>query len=234
MLTVVQLSDLHLGVSGNAGRAERAVAGARALGADLVLVTGDLTEHGTPQEYAHAADLLAGLDAWPVPGNHDDRAAMGAAFGPVSDRVHRVGGATVVLLDSLVPGAAHGSLSAAGLDLLADAARDPAPLLVALHHPPVPVGHPFMDGIRLAEPALFETLLAARADPTLVVCGHVHRPIMTTVGGHPLVVAPSVAPGIRFPEEPGEEFVLTDSVPGGVVHVLGDGPPRSRFVTWPG
>ncbi|MBP2367292.1 metallophosphoesterase [Pseudonocardia parietis] len=234
MLTVAQLTDIHVGVAGNAERAERALAGVRSLGADLVLVTGDIAEHGTAGEYALAADLLSDLDAWLVPGNHDDRDAMTAAFGPVSDRVHRAGGATVVLLDSLVDGELSGSLSAAGLDLLADAVRDPAPLLVALHHPPVPVGHPFMDGIRLTDPEPFEALLASRADPTLVVCGHVHRPMATTFAGHPLVVAPSVAPGVRFPEEPGEEFVLPGSVPGGVVHVLGDGPPRSRFVTWPG
>lgn len=234
MLTVVQLSDLHLGVPGNSARAARAVAGARGIDADVVLVTGDLAEHGAPAEYAEATALFEGMDPLHVPGNHDDRGALSAAFGPVSDRVHRVGGVRIVLLDSLVPGAPHGSVSAPGLDLLADAARDPAPLLVAVHHPPVPVGHPVLDGIRLRDAGPFEAVLASRAEPTLVVCGHVHRPITTTVGGHPLVVAPSVAPGMRFPGEPGEELVLPDSVPGGAVHVLGDGAPRSRFVAWPG
>ena len=234
MPTVVQISDMHLGVPGNTERAERAVAGVRGLDADLVLVTGDVADHGTGDEYARAATLLTGLDPLLVPGNHDDREAMTAAFGPVSDRVHRADGMNVLLLDSLVAGAPHGSLSAAGLALLADAVRDPEPLLVALHHPLVPVGHPVMDGIRLTDPGPFETLLAGRAGPTVVVCGHAHRAVTTTVGGHPLVVAPSVAPGIRFPEEPGEEFLLPDSVPAGVVHVLGDGPPRSRFVSWPG
>jgi Icc protein len=233
MITVVQLSDLHLGVPGNRERVVRAVAGARTLGADLLLVTGDVADHGDPAEYAEAAELLGGAVVALVPGNHDDRDAMGAVLGPVGDRVHRAGGVNVVLLDSLVPGAPEGALSAAAIDLLADTARDPAPLLVALHHPPVPVGHPFMDGIRLRDAEPFAAVLAARTEPALVVCGHVHRAVATTVGGHPLVVAPSVAPGIRFPGEPGEEFLLPDSVPGGALHVLGDGPPRTRFLAWP-
>ncbi|ALL77280.1 hypothetical protein AD006_21775 [Pseudonocardia sp. EC080610-09] len=233
MITVVQLSDLHLGVPGNRERAVRAVAGARALGADLLLVTGDVADHGDLAEYAEAAELLGGVAVLPVPGNHDDRDAMGTVLGPVGDRVHRAGGVNVVLLESLVPGAPEGALSAGAVDLLADTARDPAPLLVALHHPPVPVGHPFMDGIRLRDAEPFAAVLAARTEPALVVCGHVHRPVATTVGGHPLVVAPSVGPAIRFPGEPGEEFLLPDSVPGGALHVLGDGPPRTRFLAWP-
>ncbi|ANY08738.1 metallophosphoesterase [Pseudonocardia sp. HH130630-07] len=233
MITVAQLSDLHLGAPGNGERAARAVAGARALGADLLLVTGDVAEHGAPEEYEQAAELLDVADVHLVPGNHDDRTAMVAAFGPVGHRRLRRGGANVVLLDSLVAGAAEGALSDDGIELLAGAAGDPAPLLVALHHPPVPLGHPFMDGIRLLDAGPFTAVLATRTGPAMVVCGHVHRALTTTVAGHPLVVAPSVAPAVRFPGEPGEGFALPDSVPGGAVHVLGDGPPRTRFLTWP-
>src|SRR5690242_9523809 len=42
---------------------------------DLVVVTGDLCDHGTPEEYAHLRRLLAPL-AMPfflIPGNHDTR-----------------------------------------------------------------------------------------------------------------------------------------------------------------
>jgi len=43
---------------------------------DLVLVTGDLVNDGTPEEYVEAARQLARLNApvYPIPGNHDDRA----------------------------------------------------------------------------------------------------------------------------------------------------------------
>ncbi|WP_224386739.1 metallophosphoesterase [Pseudonocardia sp. ICBG1293] len=242
MTTVVQLSDLHLGRDDAPGqdalraRADRAVAAVRALdpAPDAVLVTGDLADDGDPSAYAHAARLLDGLDALHVPGNHDDRAAMTAALGPVGDRVHRIGGTTLLLLDTLVPGAAHGELSAGAAALLAEAAADPAPLLVALHHPPVAVGHPLLDGIRLRDPGRLEAALAARRAPTLVVCGHVHTPLTTTVAGHPLVLVPSVAPALRWPDVPGEGGSDPGPAPGGVLHILGDGPVRSRFLHWPG
>ncbi|GAA1083413.1 MULTISPECIES: metallophosphoesterase [Pseudonocardia] len=235
MTTVVQLSDLHLGRPDTDGRAARAVAGVRALdpAPDVVLVTGDLADDGAPEAYSSAARLLDGLGALHVPGNHDDRAAMADAVGPVGDRLHRTGGTTVALLDTLVPGAPHGALSDAAVALLAEAVRDPAPLLVALHHPPVAVGHPVLDGMRLLEAGVFEALLAARSDPTLVVCGHVHTPLATTFAGHPLVVAPSVAPALRWPDVPGTGGSDPVPAPGGVLHVLGDGPPRSRFLSWP-
>ncbi|MEJ8278026.1 metallophosphoesterase [Pseudonocardia spirodelae] len=236
MTVVAQLSDLHLGGGAVGGRAARAVAAVRALdpAPDVVLVTGDLADDGDPAAYAAAAALLDGLDALHVPGNHDDRDAMTAALGPVGDRLHRTGGLTLALLDTLVPGAGHGELSATAVDLLAEAVRDPAPLLVALHHPPVAVGHPLLDGIRLRDPGPLATLLAARADPTLVVCGHVHTPLATTFAGHPLVVAPSVAPALRWPDVPGEGGADPGPAPGGVLHTLGDGPVRSRFLHWPG
>ncbi|WP_226359537.1 metallophosphoesterase [Pseudonocardia sp. ICBG1142] len=235
MTTVVQLSDLHLGRPDPEGRAARAVAGVRALDPtpDVMLVTGDLADHGDPAAYAGAAALLAGLDALHVPGNHDDRTAMAAAVGPVGDRLHRTGGCTVALLDTLVPGAPHGALSEGAVALLTEAVRDPAPLLVALHHPPVALGHPLLDGMRLRDPGPLEMLLAARSDPTLVVCGHVHTPLATTFAGHPLVVAPSVAPALRWSDVPGAGGSDPVPAPGGVLHVLGDGPPRSRFLNWP-
>ncbi|ALE84184.1 metallophosphoesterase [Pseudonocardia sp. HH130629-09] len=235
MTTVLQLSDLHLGRPDASGRAARAVAAVRALAPapDVVVVTGDLADDGAPAAYAEAATLLDGLDALHVPGNHDDRTAMAAAVGPVTDRLHRAGGTTLVLLDTQVPGAPHGALSDTALHLLAGAVRDPAPLLVALHHPPLAVGHPVLDGMRLNDTGPFEALLAARSDPTLVVCGHVHTPLATTFAGHPLVVAPSVAPALRWPDVPGPAGADPGPAPGGALHVLGDGPPRSRFLNWP-
>ena len=88
-MLLAQLTDLHLGASSPAGD-DPAVAVAAAVAAvdelrprpDAVLITGDLTEHGDRTEYARAAALLAGLPA-PVhvlPGNHDDRDALRAAF----------------------------------------------------------------------------------------------------------------------------------------------------------
>jgi 3',5'-cyclic AMP phosphodiesterase CpdA len=231
---VAHVSDLHL--DGSAPRRERAVRVGDHLRAlspapDVVLVTGDVADHGVPDEYAEAAAVLDGLDPLVVPGNHDDRDALAAVFGP-ADRVQRTGGPTVALCDSLVPGHGHGALSGAALDLVAGLADEPGPVVVALHHPPMPVGHPVMDRIALRDPAALEAVLRRRSGPTLVLCGHLHMPMVTTFAGHPLVVAPGVASTLRAPDEPGEGLVREPSEPGLALHVLRPGQaPLSVFRT---
>jgi 3',5'-cyclic AMP phosphodiesterase CpdA len=49
---------------------------------DAVILTGDLTDFGGAREYAHLAELLACLEMpfYLMPGNHDDRENLRAAF----------------------------------------------------------------------------------------------------------------------------------------------------------
>ena len=49
---------------------------------DVVLATGDLVETGSPAEYARLRELLSplGVPGYVIPGNHDDRPALRAAF----------------------------------------------------------------------------------------------------------------------------------------------------------
>ena len=91
MAKILVMTDLHITPEGDsiigldpgarlaAGLAHAARAHPDA--ARLVL-TGDLTHHGQPREYARLKHLLAGLP-WPVTlmlGNHDARPAFRAAF----------------------------------------------------------------------------------------------------------------------------------------------------------
>jgi 3',5'-cyclic AMP phosphodiesterase CpdA len=74
---IALLSDVHLNRGTNQvlfrehlGRAMEAV---NAAGVDLVLIAGDLTEDGTPEEYDEFRRCIQGfhVPAWSVPGNHD-------------------------------------------------------------------------------------------------------------------------------------------------------------------
>ncbi|WP_242469881.1 metallophosphoesterase [Rhodospirillum rubrum] len=95
-MLIAQTSDLHIrppgmlvgGVVDTAAALEACVAHLQALPLrpDLLLITGDLTQQGRPEEYAHLRRLLAplGLPLLVCPGNHDDRAASGQGHRPSS------------------------------------------------------------------------------------------------------------------------------------------------------
>lgn len=138
MTILIQLSDLHIREPGRLayGRVntapflEAAVASVLALRqpADAVVITGDLVDFGQRAEYQHLARLLAPLTmpVYLMPGNHDDRAQLRAAFpdhgylqaedprSPIQYSVP-VGGLQLVALDTVVPGAEHGELCDARL-----------------------------------------------------------------------------------------------------------------------
>lgn len=89
---LAQLSDLHIkaggrlsyGVVDTLGALRLAVDRLNALQPrpDALVITGDLVDFGTPEEYATLREALAEL-AMPffvIPGNHDDRAALRVAF----------------------------------------------------------------------------------------------------------------------------------------------------------
>src|SRR5205085_7147899 len=115
---LVQLSDPHLHVGGDdrgAARAlEAAVAAVLALrpAPDAVLVSGDLGDAGSPDEYARARELLAPLPM-PVhvlPGNHDDADALADAFGMRAPYGTTLAGTRLVVCDTTVRGRVEGSL----------------------------------------------------------------------------------------------------------------------------
>ncbi|MEV0844017.1 phosphodiesterase [Actinocatenispora sera] len=218
-MLIAHLSDPHITTGPLA--AEPATGLYRALGRvltlepapDCVVITGDLTDHGRPEEYAALREVLGRfrLPVHLVAGNHDLTANLVAEFGPdaaaASDgRGGRVGGgpdrasysvdypeATIVVLDSQVDGTAAGTLGAAQLSFLdSELARRPElPAFVCLHHPPIEVGIPFMDGIRLTDGPDFAEVIGRHRNVVRVLAGHLHRTVSANFAGSTLSVAPS-------------------------------------------
>lgn len=174
---------------------------------DLVVVTGDVTDDGHPDAYAHAAGLLRKLaiPSLAVPGNHDLREPFGdflTDLGVACENdeflqfVVDHGALRVIGLDTVIPGAGGGALCERRLSFLEAALREEPhrPTLVLAHHPPVPIGIDLMDDIRLREGAEeLERILAAHPQVLALLCGHVHRAVETSFGGRLCLVAPSVA-----------------------------------------
>jgi Icc protein len=136
-----------------------------------------------------------------VTGNHDSRDALLDAFGGSAylggtARAHytvEYPEATIVVLDSLVPGSGAGRLGAdqlAWLDKVL-ARRTDVPAVVCLHHPPIPVGIPFLDSIRLVDGEAMGEVIARHPHVARVLAGHLHRVVSAGFAGSMLAVAPS-------------------------------------------
>jgi len=148
---------------------------------DLLLISGDICDDESWGGYGRLRDLLA---EWPQPvallaGNHDHPALLRAALGRqvlIGPASLHLGSWQLLLLHShraAEPGGALGRRQLAWLEAVL--AAGVAPALVALHHPPVAIGDPFMDGIGLADGEELLALLGRFPRVRLVLFGHVHQ-----------------------------------------------------------
>src|ERR1043166_5651154 len=159
---IAQISDLHIKPPGSLayGKVDTAKALERCIASlnefdpapDFVVISGDLADTPTAEEYQYLKLLLAPLKLpfAGIPGNHDSRELMRAVFpnavyafpsGALNQKIE-IGELDLLLLDSSVPGHPHGELEASTLQwldatLAASVAR---PALLFLHHPPFLAG----------------------------------------------------------------------------------------------
>jgi 3',5'-cyclic AMP phosphodiesterase CpdA len=224
MMTVIaHFSDVHIDDDDRSvertSRIVRYLAGLRTP-VDVVLVTGDITDHGTEAEYEQARRLIdLPVPVLFCPGNHDVREPFRKvllAETPTNmpvNHAHRVGGALFAICDSSVPGRDHGLLTDETLEWL-DAELTAAaslPAFVCFHHPPVTLGAPYVDRIRQFSAERLSDLIAAHQNVVALLCGHAHTPAASTFGGRPLLVAPGVVSTILLPFE--SDTVVDEQLP---------------------
>jgi 3',5'-cyclic AMP phosphodiesterase CpdA len=241
---LVQLTDLHIREPGRltyrridtARYLEQTVQSVLALAQrpHAVVITGDLTDFGRTGEYQHLRRLLAPLDGLPIyllPGNHDDRDALRAAFpdhaylgsGGFVQYAVDIGGLRLIALDTVVPGHSEGALCAQRLQWLETelAACAGRPVVVAMHHPPFEtlIGH--MDRIGLLQGAAgLEALVARHPQVQRVVCGHLHRSIQVGFGGTVAMTSPGPAHQVCLDLAPDAASAWTLEPPGFLLHAL--------------
>ena len=192
-MIIVQLSDFHVdlcvqtstGTVDTRERLRQAVARVNVLhpAPDVVLVTGDLVNDGTPAQYAFVKKTLSMLTmpCYVIPGNHDDRETMRRTFadqGYFGSESHFL---RLVALDTLIPGQDQGELCArrlAWLQACLSEAPD-SPTLIFMHHPPFATGIPTFDMIGLRGAPAMAALIARHSQIAGVICGHVHRSLHT-------------------------------------------------------
>ncbi len=172
---------------------------------DAVVATGDLTDHGTVDEYEVLAELLAPLQmpVYLVAGNHDDANVLQSVF---HTHAHRIGNdgflqyvvddfeVRLVVLDTTVPGEPGGQLCAQRLQWLdRTLAQSDRPTIIAQHHPPFATGLSIMDQMSLANPEAEAAVVARHAHVQCIISGHFHRTIQARFAGTVASVCPSTA-----------------------------------------
>lgn len=212
-IAIAQISDLHIKRPGALayGRSDTAAALARCVDElnrfsprpDLVVISGDLADTPSAEEYAHLLQLLRPLAIAFVatPGNHDDRALLRAALpgqpyakpGGALNLAIAAGPLDIVLADSSVPGRAYGELDADTLTWLDTtlAASATRPALLFLHHPPFVTGIRHMDVQNLRNADALAAVLQLHGRARLVAAGHVHRATLTMFAGIAATICPS-------------------------------------------
>lgn len=207
MRKIVHLTDPHICREGerlvgldNYERLKLALAHVRAHHSDaqLLVITGDLTENGEPAEYKRVRELLADM-AMPVRllvGNHDTRAGFRAAFPEHVDAAsgfvqsaEMFGDDLLVFLDTKSP-TAMGELCAQRLAWLEGtlAAFEGRRVLIFSHHPPTVGEVPHFAGMRFADPERLDAILAADGRVAGLYCGHLHLPLAANWRGVPVTV----------------------------------------------
>jgi 3',5'-cyclic-AMP phosphodiesterase len=210
---IAQISDLHIKPPGSLayGRVDTAAALERCVAAldefrpkpDFVVISGDLADTPTMEEYDHLKRLLAPLKLpfAGIPGNHDSRDMMRAAFphavyasasGPLNQRIE-IGGLDLLLLDSSVHRKPHGELDAATLQWLDTTLVSSLdrPALLFLHHPPFKTGIWHMDRQNLLNAGKLAPVIKRHPRVQLIAAGHVHRATMTMFAGVPAMICPA-------------------------------------------
>ncbi len=188
---------------------------------EMAVVTGDLTDFGTVEEYQRFQNIMAPL-AIPyraVPGNHDDRETMRESFsdqdwmpksGPIN-WVEEFAELALIGLDTSVHGHSHGHLSEGSLAFLVDKleALKAKHVIVAIHHPPFLIGKEKMDLQNLRDSDGLKEILSAYRGELRLICGHIHRNIVAQFGKVVCQIAPGTSHAVSMNQQVNAQNCLT-------------------------
>ncbi len=232
-MLIAQISDTHIPVRGEKtnGIAPMAENLTRCIDhinrcipkPDVVLVTGDITNEGGLEEAEHAASLLSRLEIpyFIIPGNHDERAILEAAFDEhacpsgldgFSCYVVEDFEVRLIAMDSTVPGSPGGEICqkrAAWLDerLSEDQHR---PTVIFMHHPPVKCSVLETDEDGFEGTHLLRDVVAKATNVERIMCGHIHLPVHVRWHGTVVSTVPSMGMqlGLDLTMKRPSEYVL--------------------------
>ncbi|HYK52808.1 MAG TPA: phosphodiesterase [Candidatus Eremiobacteraceae bacterium] len=152
---------------------------------ELVLVTGDCSGDGSLASYERLGKKIARFDAPAcfLPGNHDDAALMAQhLMNRTLDKeklcfTYDAAGWRFIMLDSSVRGEDAGCIGDAQREWLRNtlASAPLKPVIIAVHHNPVPVGSQWLDTMTISDGAALLAILDTAPQVKAVLFGHVHQ-----------------------------------------------------------
>lgn len=183
----------------------------------MIAVTGDLIQDESREAYARFREHFECHDVpvLCVPGNHDIREYMRAALATPPFRycgTYSRHNWLIVGLDSCKSSSAGGHVSQSEIvrlrDLVADSTAEH--VLVCLHHPPLPVGSRWLDGVGLDDGAGFLDAIERIGNVRGCLFGHVHQAFDVTHNAVRIIGTPSTCRQFL----PGsDEFAVDDRPP---------------------
>lgn len=228
---LVQFTDPHVGgradyqlLGLDTGRTLDEVLRAIARGqrdVELLIATGDISANSSEAAYHRFLKKMQAVRTpwyW-LPGNHDDAARMNRLAPKRYTEMVALGNWRLLLLDTSVENHICGGLSEVQLQRLEQLLQEcrEYPVMIMMHHQPVPVGSDWIDGHMLREGGeRFMQLVRGQQNVKALVWGHVHqqfdsqldRPGLGNLGLH---ATPSTS--VQFTPGSGP-FAVDDEMPG--------------------
>lgn len=191
-LKILQISDIHLFADPN-----KELLGVKThesfqavldkikqdeLDAQLILLSGDLSQDNSEASYLQLSDMLKPfrIPVYYAPGNHDDPKLMAAIFPRenISNHKHIVlKNWQIILLNSQKPGAVEGLLDESQISYMQHClqAYPEHHAVILFHHQPFPVGCQWLDNLGLKNAEKFWRAAANYPNVNTVLFGHVHQ-----------------------------------------------------------
>ena len=248
MTKIIQISDPHIVAKGKLayGQVDTCLALTQCVAqinkilpeigpVDMIIVTGDLTDFGTSDEYSLFRELIEELNIpyRAIPGNHDDKSVMQKCFadadwmpktGPINWQID-FEDLKVIGLDTSIIGKAHGNLETDSLNFLRSSLNSAKgkPVIVASHHPPIITGIEKMDIQNLRDSDELKEILSTYQGELKLICGHIHRNIVTQFGNVICQIAPGVSHAVTIDLRKGSPNCLTKEPGSFLLHEIRDG-----------
>jgi len=189
---------------------------------DAMILGGDLAQDEAEDTYQRLATMLASWAPSPfmvTPGNHANLSALQGVLIPALQEISAysdclgLSGWQVIALNSHEQDSVAGQLVDAELARLESVLSHNADkhTLLAIHHPPVPVGSRWMDAIGLKNWDRFWAVVDCFPQVRGVICGHIHQQFDAMRGSVRILGTPSTC--VQFVPDR-DDFCLDGQSPG--------------------